>query len=302
MSGDSKTTTTASSQPWEGAQPTLKTGLQEAQNLFDSGTVSNAMQGYTGSTVVPWSDQTTAGMDAIQSQATDALANPDTAATSKPLSFYSGLFDQGGLSADQQGVADQLRTTASGVELNNTSPAFQALLDKAAGDARTGVDLSMSANGRYGSGTHYDALGTAVSNAELPYMVDNYNKELARMDAARTSLAGMGQQGVSNLMSASDALPTAWTTSQSPATDLMKVGSMYEDLAGRTIDDNQRLATQAQQAPLNAVEWLNAIASGAGSLGSTSTSSTPGTNPFLQVLAGGVGLNSLFNNPLRALL
>lgn len=304
MSGDNKTTTTSSSQPWEGAQPTLKTGLQDAQNLYSSGVVNDAMQGYTGSTVVPWSDQTTAGMTAIQNQATDALANPGTTATGKPLSFYSGLYDTGGLSGAQQGVMDQLTKTASGAELNQTSPAFQSLLDQAANAARDQTNLSMSANGRYGSGAHYGALGTAISNAELPYLVNNYNTELQRQDAARTSLANLGQQGISNLDMASTQIPTAWTTSQTPATDLMKVGSMYEDLAGRTLSDNQRLATQAQQAPLNAVEWLNAIGSGAGSLGSssTSTSSTPGTNPFLQVLAGGVGLNSLLNNPLAGLL
>lgn len=303
MSGSNTTTTQGSSEPWKEAQPALKTGLADAQNLYKSGVVNNAMQGYTGSTVVPWSDQTTAGMDAIQGQAASALSDPNSA-TGKPLSFYSGLYDTGGLSDAQRGVMDQLKTTASGAELNQTSPAFQSLLDKAAQDARIGTDLSVSANGRYGSGMHYGALGTAVSNAELPYLVNNYNTELGRMDTARGNLANLGQQGISNLDMASSAMPGAWTTSQQPATDLMKVGSMYEDLAGRTMSDQQRLATQAQQAPLNAVQWLNAIGSGAGSLGGSQsqTQSTPGTNPFLQVLAGGVGLNSLLGNPLAGLL
>lgn len=300
MSGGSETTTQSStSEPWSGAQPALKTGLADATNLYKSGV---GFQPYTGSTVVPWSDQTMAGMGAIQNQATDALTGNNPAA--KPLDFYSGLFDSGGLSADQSSVADMWRNAASGGEMGQTSPAFQTLLDKLAADAGNNVNLSMSANGRYGSGMHTDQLATAVTNAEAPLLVDEYTRQLGRMDTARANLAGIGQQGISNRMGAADALPGAWTTSELPATDLMKVGSMYEDLAGRTMADNQRIYQETQQAPLKAVEWLNAIASGAGSLGGTQSQTTtqPGTNPFLQILSGGVGLNSLLGNPLGALL
>jgi len=84
----------------------------------------------------------------------------------------------------------------------------------------------------------------------------------------------------------------------------MKVGSMYEDLAARTLQDQNRIYDQTRQAPLAAVEWLNAIGRGAGSLGATSTNdvSQPTPNPFLQVassLAGPIGTALLGASDIR---
>jgi len=79
----------------------------------------------------------------------------------------------------------------------------------------------------------------------------------------------------------------------------MKVGSMYEDLAARTLQDQNRIYDQTRQAPLAAVEWLNAIAGGAGSLGGSGSNavSQPTPNPFLQMLSGLAGpLGSLFSD------
>jgi hypothetical protein len=59
MSGSKTTTSTTSSEPWDAAQPALKLGLADAQELYKSGVGS---QPYTGSTVVPYSGQTTEAM------------------------------------------------------------------------------------------------------------------------------------------------------------------------------------------------------------------------------------------------
>ena len=65
--------------------------------------------------------------------------------------------------------------------------------------------------------------------------------------------------------------------------------------AGRTMADQERIFRETQEAPLRAVEWLNAIGSGAGSLGGMQSQSTlqPAPNPFLQGAAGLLGLGSL---------
>jgi len=106
----------------------------------------------------------------------------------------------------------------------------------------------------------------------------------------------MGQQGTQNQFGAVQALPAAWKAQFAPAESLMGVGSMYEDVYGRTMQDNMRIVDETQQSPLKAVQWLNAIGSGAGSLGGTSTSvaESPGTNPLLQALGIGIGTASLF--------
>jgi hypothetical protein len=296
MSGGSKETTTATSAPWEAAQPTIKTALKGANEVYKSG---DAFKPYTGSTVVPYADQTRAGMGSIQNQAIGALGD---GSMSRPLDFFGSMFQNGGLSADQQGVADQWRNTASGAELLNTSPEFNDVLQRSLGDARTGVDMSMSGAGRYGSGMHTDVLGNTLGGVSSNARLGEYRNQLGRMDTARNSLAGMGQQGISNQFGAASGMPGAWTTSQQPATDLMKVGGMYEDLAGRSMADQLRIFEETQNAPREAVEWLNAIGSGAGSLGSTQRQIQPGTNPFVQALGIGLGGNSLLGNPLGSML
>lgn len=298
MSGSNKTTTTGTTEPWSEAQPALELGLKDATNLYKSGT---GFQPYTGSTVVPFADQTVAGMEGIQGNALNALSGPN--AFDKGFDFFGGQFDNGGLSADQRGVADQYRNTASGAELLNTSPEFNNVLERVLGDARTGIDLSMSGAGRYGSGAHTDVLADTLGGVSSQARLGEYERQLGRMDNARTSLANLGQQGITNQFGAANALPAAWEARQSPMRDLMGLGSMYEDLAGRTMADNMRIFNETQRAPLEAVEWLNAIGSGAGSLGGTSsgTAQGPSPNPFLQIGASILGGNNLLGNPLASL-
>lgn len=297
MSGGSKSTTqTTNAEPWEKAQPALELGLGDAQNLYKSG---QGFQPYTGSTVVPFADQTSAGMGDIQNRSLSAMSGPNP--FDSGFNFFGGMFDTQGLSADQRGIGDQWRTTASGSELNNTSPQFENLVGKVLGDARTGIDLSMSGAGRYGSpGAHTSVLARELGDLSDRMRTSEYARQLGRMDSARTNLANLGQQGITNQFGAASQLPSAWDARNMPASDLMRVGSMYEDLAGRTMSDNMRIFQETQQAPLRAVEWLNAIGSGAGSLGGTSASKStqPGSNPFTQILGGGLGLASLLSGGL----
>lgn len=294
--GGSQTTQTATAEPWKDAQPTIKTALSGANNVYNSG---DAFKPYTGSTVVPYSQQTTQAMGSIQNQAQDALSGDNPMA--KPLGFFGSMFDQGGLSNDQRGVADQWRNTASGAELLNTSPEFNDVLQRSLQDASTGVNLGMSGAGRYGSGMHTDVLGNTLGGISSNARLGEYRNQLGRMDTARNSLAGMGQQGITNQFGAASGMPGAWSASQQPATDLMKVGGMYEDLAGRTMADQLRIFEETQNAPKDRVEWLNAIGTGAGSLGGTQRQIQPGTNPFVQALGIGLGGNSLLGNPLGSL-
>jgi hypothetical protein len=296
MSGGGKETTTATAAPWESAQPTIKTALSGANAVYKSG---DAFKPYTGSTVVPYADQTRLGMQGIQNQSAQAMSD---GSMSRPLDFFGSMFQNGGLSQDQRGVADQWRNTASGAELLNTSPEFNDVLQRSLGDARTGVDMSMSGAGRYGSGMHTDVLGNTLGGVASNARLGEYRNQLGRMDTARNSLAGMGQQGITNQFGAASGMPGAWTASQQPATDLMKVGGMDEDLAGRTMADQLRIFEETQNAPREAVEWLSAIGSGAGSLGSTQRQIQPGTNPFVQALGIGLGGNSLLGNPLGSML
>ena len=292
MGSDTKTTTTTgSNEPWDEAQPLLKTGLSDAKDLYSSGQVGTP---WTGSSVVPFADQTVAGMTDIQNTAADAMANGS--GMDKAYDFHSGMFDGYGLSTAQQGVMDQWGETASGSELNNLSPAFNDVMRRTLDDTRTNVDLSTSGAGRYGSGKHTDVLADAMGGISSGMRLDEYGRQLGRMDQARGNVFSGGQQGIQNQFGSAEALPGAWQSAQAPARDMMTVGSMYEDLAQRTMSDNERIFRETRDAPLKAIEWLNAIGSGAGNFGTESSSTqSPTPNPFLAALTAAAGAKDLFS-------
>lgn len=296
MSSGSKTTTQSSaSEPWKPAQGLLKTGLQEADSIFKSGT---AFGPNTTNMVVPFSDQTSAGMTDIQNKAGAMMSGPN--AFDKGFNALGGMIDNGGQTGDMRGVMDQWKNTASGAELNNLAPEFQNVLSRVQGDTRDQVNLGASAAGRYGSGMHTGVLADRVGDVTSRMLTDEYGRQLGRQDAARGNLYNAGNTGNTNVMNAIQGLPGAYQAQQQPATDMMKIGSMYEDLYGRQLDDQNRIFEGMRDAPKLGVEWLNAIGSGAGGLGGVQSGSTtsPAPNPFLSAIAGATGLNNLFGNPL----
>ena len=293
MSGDTKTTTqTSSSDPWEEAQPYIKTGLQDAGSVYSD---ASAWQPNTMSTVVPYSDQTTQGMNAINSQADSAMSGPN--AFSNGFNFLTDLTGNGGLTGDQKTVNDMWMKTASGDELGATNPYFEDVLKRTMGDSRDNWNLSVAGAGRYGSPAHAGTMTDRMGGISSAMRMAEYNNQQGRMDNARTSAAGMGQQGVTNMFGANAQAPQAWQNMQTPARDKMMLGSMNEDLMARVMEDQNRIFTETRDAPKTAVEWLNALAGGAGSLGGskTGTMQTPTPNPFLGALMslGGYGLNKI---------
>jgi hypothetical protein len=85
----------------------------------------------------------------------------------------------------------------------------------------------------------------------------------------------------------------AYASMKAPAEDLMGVGSMYEDLMGRTMNDQLRITNEKQNAPLANIQALLAAASGAGSYGKQTGTAQGPSNTMSNVLGGGLGLLSL---------
>jgi hypothetical protein len=300
MSGGTKTTTQdTSTEPWDAAQPTIKTALSGANDIYADG---SAWQPNTASMVVPFAEQTTQGMQGVMDVSQGATGANNLAGNA--YSQMNNAVNQGGLSDYQIGVGNQWQNTASGAELNNTSPAFNAVLDRMQRDTGTMTDIGMSGMGRYGSGAHGKAAAGAIGDVTNRMLDSNYGRELGRMDQARTGLAGLGQQGLSNISTFGSQSGDMLNQQLAPYQNMMKVGSMYEDLAARTLQDQNRIYDQTRQAPLAAVEWLNAIGGGAGSLGGTGSNAVaqPTPNPFLQVatsLAGPIGQAMLGASDIR---
>jgi hypothetical protein len=111
---------------------------------------------------------------------------------------------------------------------------------------------------------------------------------IGRVDSANQQRFNMGQQGFGNVGSAYQGL-------NMPNMDLLKVGGAYEDLYGRQIDDRNRIFDETQNRPWDNLARLNAIASGTGSLGGTSSGTSRGpSNLFGQIAGAGLGLSGMF--------
>jgi len=277
--GGSTTTTTTNNAPWSGAQPALNTALKSAQDLWSQGVGQKV---YTDSTVVPWDKQTVAGQNAITSAANANLGGKGISGQ------YQGIIDSGGFNGSQLAALNNTRNLANSNW--SVSPELQKIIDQTNADANTNVSLANSAGGRYGSGAGNAAIADAVSKNTNNLLYSDLNNFQTRKDAANSSLFNMGQTGIGNL-------GTAYTGLQAPAQSLMQVGAMNEDLATRQLNDRLRVFDAVQNAPWQNLSRLNAIASGAGQLGGTQTTSQPGQNPFLTALgygATGAGLLGSF--------
>lgn len=316
MTGNSKQTTTSNSAPWSAAQPALQQGITGAQNLYNAGIGG---QVYQGSTVIPWSQQTTQAMGNIQNTANANLGG-------KGLSGqYQSVIDNGGMNSLMKnaagGFGNQARNpfnTYQQTALGNTqnlansnysvSPQLQKVLDTQASQVTDATNASAAGAGRYGSGANQTLLAKNLGDLTSNLVYSDMQNWQGRKDAANSNLFNMGQTGVNTQANANAALGglgqqaignlgTAYTGMQAPNTDLMNVGAMNEDLATRLKNDELRIFNESQNKPWELLGRMNAIASGAGQMGGTQTQTSPGQNPFLTALgygASGAGLLGSF--------
>lgn len=271
MSGDNSTKTTQVNQPYKAAEPLLKTGMGDAKKLYDQGKLAPVN---TMSTVVPYAQQTTQGMNAIQQQATDAMAPGGF------TSQFQDIINNGGYNQNQMDAVGQIRDTATGSYNPNANPGFQDVLNQVLDKSTYGVNQNAAAMGRYGSGTHQGVMQQEQGDLASRMIRDDYDKWLGRRDAATRDLFTMGQAGMDNLN-------PAYASMQTPAQDLMGIGSMYEDLQGRVMNDQLRIADEKQNQQANAIRELLGFAAGAGNLGSQ-TATSQGPSNFASNLAGGL--------------
>lgn len=314
MSGGSKQTTTQTSAPWSGAQPALQQAIGQAQQLMTTGV---GQQIYGGSTVIPWSAQTQQAMGNIQNNAnantggkglsgqyqgvinSGGLNDPQRGA----LGGFQQISDAGGYNADMSTAATNMRSLAN--SQFSVTPELQRVLDAQASKVGDTVNLNASAAGRYGSGANQSLLAKNVGDLANQTIYNDYTNFLGRRDAANSNLANLGNSALNNRTGALgnianlgqqgfNNLGAAYAGLNAPNQDLMNLGAMNEDLATRYKNDELRIFNESQNKPWEQLGRLNAIATGAGSMGSTTTESKPGANPFLTAVGyGNTGLGLL---------
>jgi hypothetical protein len=294
--GTETQTTQASSEPWKHSQPILKASMKHAGKLYEQGIGG---QPYTGSTVVPYADQSLQAFDHMENTANQAMGagNPFQQA-------FQGIGDiaGGGMNAAQSQALGNMSQTASGDDVFGANPQFQNILGQVQEDVRDNVNMSASGMGRYGSGIHQGTLGDSIGDVTARMYSDEYNRQLGRKDAATQNLFNAGQMGMGNMMQASSMLPSVYQGQMAPAQTLAGVGQQYEDLAGRTLNDRLRIFDETQEAPWKQIMRMNAVASGAGQYGTnTSTAQMPGGSGLGGVAGGALAGNSLFPGGLGAI-
>ncbi|MBW3099233.1 hypothetical protein [Pseudohoeflea coraliihabitans] len=175
-------------------------------------------------------------------------------------------------------MLDSQRMAGLGFGLNAANSASQ--LDQA------NVGTQMAGIGGMGN-TYANQISQGLGAAGQSAGIQGNNN--AQRLAAMQQQFNAGQAGQGNLAS-------AYANSNLPSQDMMGVGSMYEDLAARLKNDELRIFDEQQNKPWEMLGRLNAIASGAGQMGRTSTGTAqqPGQNPFATALGyGATGLGLL---------
>lgn len=273
MAGSGKQTTSSTNEPWKDAQPALKTGLAGATNLYNAGIGG---QVYTGSTVVPWSQQTMQGAGNIEGNAT---ANTGGRGLSGQ---YQGVINSGGYNSAQQQALGNTQQLAN--SQYSISPELQKVINAQSSQAADQVNASVAGAGRYGSAVHQGNLASTIGDLTNRTVYNDMQNWQGRRDAANSNLFNMGQTALGNI-------GTAYSGMNAPNRDLMNVGGLYEDLATRQMNDRLRIFNETQDRPWELLGRLNAVASGAGQQGGTQTQTQPGQNPFLTTV--GYGLSGL---------
>lgn len=288
MSGGSKTqTSTSSAEPYKAAKPLLDWSMGQGMDMAKQGGLAKPL---TMSTVVPFADQTTQAFGGMMNNAQGQTGN-----MAQGVSGLSDLIGRGGYGSGTSSMAEQnLGNVASGQMLGGGDPHFQNVLDQATRRAGDAVNLQASSMGRTGSGANQGVLAREVGDLSARMMSDQYNRERDRQVQAVGMIDDQRNTAANNMMNATGMLPAAYQGSMMPYQTMRDVGSSYEDLYGRQLNDQLRIAQETQNAPLANIQALLGIAGGAGQYGTqTQTAQMPGTGLSNALGYGLGGLSAL---------
>lgn len=208
------------------------------------------------------------------------------------LSGYGSLFGQGqdqalnaANSASQIGAANMDRRLNG---ISGQGGTFQGGIGQGlqAAGMSTGVQGQNVANRMAGLGGQLNAATTGAN-------FQNMNQQ-RQMDALGQQF-GMGQTGMGNLGNAGSIYQSLLQGQNAPGQNLMGVGSYYEDLAGRQLNDQLRIGQDMQNAPLRNIQALLAAAGGAGNYGTSYQTAQGPRNGLSQGIGALIGGGSLLS-------
>jgi len=259
--------------PWAPAQGALQQALGGAQNAYNTT--------YNGPLVAGMDPNVTAGQNQQLGLASQGMLS---GGAQSGIGGVTGMLNSGGIGAPMQygidtlqGTVNNLNPIAQGQYLQN-NPYLDSIINTMNQNVTNDVNSQFSKAGRYGSGAYAGTLGTKLAQNEGNLRYQNFMDQLNAMlgannaiGGAANSVAGIGQQGISNLMNGGNALSSYINPLYNDANQQKAVG-------GERMDYQQAQIDAANQAPWTKAGNLAQIATGIGSLGGTSNSNTNSTS------------------------
>jgi hypothetical protein len=152
----------------------------------------------------------------------------------------------------------------------------------------------MSGSGRYGSGSHDAAIAAAIA----PTLAQDYAQRQQLQMQATGAMGDIYSQGLQRAGQASQLIPTLDEARYGSAAHLMDLGQQQRSYDQALLDQQLKIWNAQQALPWESLQRYAALAQGAGGLGGTQITSSPGaTQPSStqRILGGalaGAGLGS----------
>lgn len=284
-----------------------------AGSLYNKGTPDY----YPGQTVVPFSQQTQTGLNALESQAAGGAPNLQAANDSasralsgnNPAMAGAEFTARGGLSNPYAGALQQYGS--------GQNPHLKSMFDQGASQVTDAVNGNFMQAGRFGSNAAHTGaltkeLGNLWSNINMPAYEAERDRGLQA--AAQTAsigaadrdrqLQGLDLQGGLYSQANQDAarqqalLPSIFQYGAAPGQQMVNVGGAYEGLAGEQMADQIARYDYQNNAPWAFLNNYSSVVNGLPNLSSTSTSTqAPGRSRSMGALGGamsGASMGSSF--------
>ena len=276
------TQTTQNRDPWSSAQPYMQTAMSAADDYFRRGV---GYLPFPDSTVAAQSPLLTEGLGQQEQLARSTYGGTPGVLAGQKLGLE--MIKNEGLNSGLLSLLQQAQ--------GNENPYLQKMLDTSNRRIADKVNSGVSGAGRYGSGAHTDIASRAMAEAADPILAQDYAR---RQQQQQDILSG----GLQRAGTWSTVMPMLDAAQYAPAERAALLGQLQTDRAQADINEAIKRWNTTQAKPWEDVQRLNAIASGAGGLGSTTmgTSTQPGAAPpsTLQRLFGGAaagaGIGSMF--------
>ena len=294
-SGGGNQTTTQRTEPYAPAEPFLQDILGEAQNIYRSGLGRSF---FPGSTVVPFANQTQEALNLQQAAALEQAAPSQLLGQSAqtfgqfaggPMSAYTGRPGMG-YGSSYSGLTPQA-DYLSGIREGITSDVLGSVQSQFGGMGRTGTSPMAQQAVARGVTQAYAPIAAQMSQAERARQQSGLESQLGRIYSGSQADIGRQQAGMESAfgrsLQAAGALPGIQNAMdmrrQQAIGQLGGVGSAYENLAQRQLQDQIQRFQFGQTAPMQQLQQYAGLISPIASGFPTGVTNAPGQD------TGGVG-------------